>query len=86
VNLQEGREQEQVCIKNCRSTSLLTLGDIGDPAMNEDLESKRRIILRKYLDGLISRREAIEQYIALGGKLPDFQASVDTIAAKARLR
>jgi hypothetical protein len=27
-------------------------GDIGDPAMNEDLESKRRIILRKYLDGL----------------------------------
>jgi hypothetical protein len=26
--------------------------------MNEDLESKRRIILRKYLDGLISRREA----------------------------
>ena len=52
--------------------------------MNEDLESKRRIILRKYLDGLISRREAIERYIALGGKLPDFQASVDTIAAEIR--
>jgi hypothetical protein len=52
--------------------------------MNEDLERKRRIILRKYLDGLISRREAIEKYIALGGKLADFQASVDAIAAKAR--
>jgi hypothetical protein len=52
--------------------------------MNEDLESKRRIVLRKYLDGLISRREAIERYIALGGKLPDFQASVDKIAAEIR--
>jgi hypothetical protein len=54
--------------------------------MNEDLERKRRIILRKYLDGLISRREAIEQYVALGGKVPDFQASVDAIAANVRRR
>jgi hypothetical protein len=48
--------------------------------MGEDLESKRRIILRKYLDGLISRREAMEQYIALGGKLPDFQADINAVA------
>jgi hypothetical protein len=52
--------------------------------MNEDLESKRRIILRKYLDGLISRREATEKYVALGGKLPDFQADVDAIAGAVR--
>jgi hypothetical protein len=45
-------------------------GEIGDPAMNEDLESKRRIILRKYLDGLISRREAIEQSLNLAAPPP----------------
>jgi hypothetical protein len=48
--------------------------------MSEDRESKRRIILRKYLDGLISRREAMEQYIALGGKLADFQADTNAVA------